>query len=117
MALKVWPRIASRHVTRNLRENRDPSVRPSDCHCDILKCTYEYLMQRTEREQTSSREWQRVAATNYPHSSDRLTNQRDGNRDAKKNCYYVESQAKDGRDSIAGYGRFGNDGERFYCRV
>jgi len=44
-----------------------------------------------------------VAATNYPHGSDRLTNQRDGNRDATKNCCYVEAQANDRRCYIPGY--------------
>jgi hypothetical protein len=44
-----------------------------------------------------------VAATNYPHGSDRLTNQRDGNRDATKNCLNVEAQANYRRDSIPGY--------------
>jgi hypothetical protein len=45
-----------------------------------------------------------VAATNYPHGSDRLTNQSEGNRDATKNCTCVDTVANDERDSILGYG-------------
>ena len=45
-----------------------------------------------------------MAATNYPHGSDRLTNQRDGNRDAtKKIVANVDAQANERRDSIPGY--------------